>query len=223
MLVLVGTIVVVAATAIAGPTSVGSLVGSKNATLDGQAPLPHTTMLSGDNLQVNDGLAIVALDQGNRMILGHGTEASFSREAGEVTVSLARGNVLMYHPEEGSVFRVKIGDVTVTPEQGSRALGELAMSDGLLVVTAKDGVLQVKKAGSMQEVSKGKTITIAESAADAPTQMRQGRRHLKHLIHVSPADLFYLGLGAEAGSTAWAIVEASSGAAPAVSPIAPGP
>jgi hypothetical protein len=178
---MVGVMLVAAATAVAGPTAIGSLVGSRNATLDGQAPLPHTTMLSGDDLQVNDGLAIVALDQGNRMILGRGTEASFSREADGVTVSLARGNVSLYHSEEGSGFRVKAGDVTVAPAKGYRTLGEVAMADGLLLVTAKTGTLQVEKGGATQEVTQGKTITLATNAAGAPAPVPP-KRHIKHIL-----------------------------------------
>jgi acetylornithine/succinyldiaminopimelate/putrescine aminotransferase len=66
---------------IGGSMPVGALMGSKNATIDGQVPLPHTTLLSGDSLHVSNGLAVVTLEQGNRMLLGRETEASFLREA----------------------------------------------------------------------------------------------------------------------------------------------
>ncbi len=222
VIAVVGVMLVAAATANAAPNPIGSLVASRNATLDGQAPLSHTTMLSGDSLQVNDGLAIVALDQGNRMILGRGTEASFLRQADGVTVSLARGNVSLYHSQQGSGFRVKVGDVTVAPAKGYRTLGEVAMADGLLMVTAKDGTLQVEKSGTTQEVTKGKTITIAAPAAGAPAPMPQGRRHIKRIIHVSPSALLFLGIGAEAGGTAFAIYEATKTPS-VVSPVAPIP
>jgi len=209
--------------AIGSPMPLGSLLGSKNATLDGQAPLPHTTLLEGDNLRVDDGLAMVSLDQGNRMVLGRQTQASFLREADAVTVSLTQGNLSLYHPPAGRMFRIKAGDVTVSPAKGYQTLGEVAMSDGLLAVTAKDGALQVEKNGALQEVGKGKTITIATTAAAAPTPADpQGRRHLKHIIRLSPTALLFLGLGAEAGFVAWAIVSANNGGQPA-SPVTPGP
>lgn len=209
--------------AMAFPSSapVGSLMGSKNATLDGQAVLPHTTLLSGDKVQVNDGLAMVALEQGNRMILGRETEASFLREADRVSISLTHGNLALYHPQASQPFRVKVGDVTVAPEDGIKTMGEISMLDGLLVVTAKDGTLKVEKAGTTQEVSKGKTITMPASAGSAPTPVPDGNVHLKHIWKLSPAALLYLGIGAGVGLTIWGIVEATSGGGPPASPVAP--
>lgn len=209
------------AMAVGSPDPVGSLMGSKNATLDGQAVLPHTTLLSGDSLQVKDGLALVTLDQGNRMILGSQTEASFMKEADAVSVSLTHGNVALYHPQTSQPFRVKVGDVTVTPARGVKAMGEVAMVDGLLVVTAKDGALQVEKAGTTQEVTKGRTITMATTAGSAPTPLPDGNRHIKRILKISPTALLYLAIGAGVGGTIWAIVEATSGGGPAASPVTP--
>ena len=208
-------------TAIGGSMPIGALMGSTNATVDGRTPLPHTTLLSGDNLQVNNGLAVVTLDEGNRMILGSETQASFLREADAVSVSLAEGNLSLYHPAASKAFRVRAGDVIVAPAKGYRALGEIAMVDGLLSVTAKDGALQVEKAGTTQEVSKGKTITIRARPAAAPGADPQGHRHIKRILHLSPAALLFLGLAAEAGFTIWAIVAATSGPPAPVSPVAP--
>lgn len=212
--------------AVGGALPVGALMGSENATVDGQNPLPHTTLLSGDNLQVKDGLAMVTLDQGNRMLLGRETQASFLREADAVTVSLTKGNLALYHPQASRAFRVKAGDVTVTPAKGYRTLGQVAVAEGYLAVMAKDGALQVEKAGTTQEVGKGQTITIATAAGAAPTPSPQGRgrRHIKHILRVSPGLLLILGIAAEAGGVAWAIVAATSGAPPPpVSPVAPAP
>jgi len=207
--------------AMASPDAIGSLVGSKNAVLDGQGALAHTTVLSGDQLQVNDGMALMTLDQGNRMILGRETEASFMRDANGVTVSLSRGNVSLYHPESSTGFRVQVGDVTVVPEQGYKTLGEVAMVDGLLLVTAKDGALQIEKGGTTKEVSAGKTITIATTSAGAPTPNPPGKQHLKHIgLHISNGALLFVGLAAEVGGGATAIVLATR-APKQVSPFVP--
>jgi len=177
----IGCIGLAAATAVGSPIPIGSLVGSRNATLDGQAPLPHTTLLSGERLQVNDGLAMVALDQGNRMILGRGTEASFSREADGVTVSLTRGTMSLYHAEAGTGFRVKVGDVTVTPARGYTTMGEIAVVDGLLVVAAKDGSLQIlDDTGTTKKLTKGETVTITTAAARAPLPVPPGNLRISH-------------------------------------------
>ncbi len=220
VLALVGTFVLAAMTAIGDPIPVGSLTGSKNATLDGQAALPHTALLNGDNLQVNDGLAMVALDQGNRMVMGRDTEVSFSREENAVTVSLTHGTMSLYHPKASRSFRVKVGDVVVAPLQAPKTLGEVAMVNGLLMVTVKEGTLQVEKAGTYQQVSAGKTITIAAPSAGTPSSMPQPNRDPKHTHNVSPKTSVLLGIGPEVGATAWAISAASSSGTP-VSPVAP--
>ena len=153
---------------LAGSAAVGSVAGSRNATLSGEALVPNTTVFSGDNLQVRDGVAVVALDQGNRMVFGRETEASFLREAKDVTVLLSRGDVSMYHPGASLGVRVKAGDVTVSPAAGYKTLGEVAMLDGSLVVTAKQGMLQVERQGRTEQVAEGKTVTLPVTAARAP-------------------------------------------------------
>jgi len=208
--------------AMAGAMPVGALMGSKDATVDGQAPLPHTTLMSGDSLQVKNGLAMLALDQGNRMILGRQTQASFLREADAVTVSLTRGNLSLYHPQTVSSFRIKAGDVTVSPAKGYKTLGQVAMADGFLAVSAKEGALQVEKSGAVQQVAQGKTITISTDAASAPVPGPQGRGK-PHLKRVPAAVWIALGVAAGTGFVAWAIVNATSGGGQAVSPVNPAP
>lgn len=168
----------VPAAAASGPMPIGSLTGSKNTTLDGRVPLPHTTVLSGDTLHVTDGIAMVVLNHGTRLMLGSGTAASFSRANDGVVAALSRGNILIYHALEGTGFRVKIGGVTVAPAQDCRTLGEVAMVSGLLEVTAKEGVLQVEESGKIREVSKGKTITIVTGAGRSSTPVPPGKQHI---------------------------------------------
>jgi hypothetical protein len=141
---------------LAGSAAVGSIAGSRNATLSGEALVPNTTVFSGDHLQV---------DQGNRMVFGRETEASFLREAKEVTVLLSRGNVSMYHPGASLGVEVKAGGMTVRPAAGYPTRGEVAMLDGTLVVTAKQGMLQVERQGRTEQVAEGKTVTLPVTAA----------------------------------------------------------
>jgi hypothetical protein len=166
-----------AATAAAGgPDVVGSLVGSRNATLDGQTPLAHTVLLSGDKLKVTDGLAMMTLDRGNRMALGADSEVSFQREAKMLTVVMAQGILSLYLPPEGSELRVKAGNVTVAPVQGGKVLGDIAVADGMLMVRVNDGLLKIEKDGTTSEVGKGHTMTIpiATAASSSPGNSRLG-------------------------------------------------
>lgn len=154
------------------------------------------------------------------MLLGSNTDASFLEEADGVTVSMTRGNMSLYHPEASKGFRVKIGDVTVLPAKGYRTMGEVAMLNGLLQVTAKDGALQVEQSGKTKEVSKGKTITISTTADRAPTPVPPGKLHIKHILNHK--GLIYLGAGAILVGTTVAIVEITT-RGPAASIVKPTP
>ena len=165
-------IVLVAALAVVpafgGSAVVGSVAGSMNATLGGQALIPNTTIFSGDSLQVKDGAAVVAVGRGSRLVFGRETVASFLREASEVTVLLGQGNVSLYQGQAGVNLRVKVGTVTVAPTGEFKTLGEIAMVNGAVVVTAKEGKLRVEGNGPAQEVVKGKTIMVSAKAARSP-------------------------------------------------------
>jgi hypothetical protein len=99
------------------------------------------------------------------MVFGRDTEASFLRDSNEVTVLLGQGNVSVFHDVDGMPVRMKIGDVSVVPVSGFKTLGEVAMLNGAVVITAKDGALRVDEGnGQVVNVAKGKTITVAPRA-----------------------------------------------------------
>ena len=158
-LILLGLVAV--APVFAGSAVVGSVAGTMNATVGGQTLLPNTTLFSGDSLQVKDGVAVVALGNASRMVFGRDTVASFLRESDEVTVLLGQGSISVFHDVSGAPVRMKIGDVSVVPVSGFKTLGEVAMLNGVVVVTAKDGALRVDEGnGKVVNVAKGKTITV---------------------------------------------------------------
>jgi len=161
---LVGAVATVPA--LAGSAVVGSVAGSMNASVGGQSLLPNTTIFSGDSLQVRDGVAVIAVGTNSRVIFGRDTVASFLRDSKEVTVVLSHGNVSMLRPNEGTSLRVKAGEISVTPATGFKTLGEVAMLNGSVVVTAKEGTLQVDDHGATKNVTKGQTIVLAPRTAD---------------------------------------------------------
>jgi len=149
----------VAASAFAGSAVIGSVAGSLNATVGGQALNPNTVIFSGDSLQVKEGAAVVALENGSRMAFGRNTSASFLRDANQVTVLLEQGNVSVYHPDNRVGVAVKAGDVTVEPAPGFKSLGEVAMLNGTVVVTAKQGTLRVAGNGTTTDLAAGSIDT----------------------------------------------------------------
>jgi hypothetical protein len=153
--------------ALAGSAVIGSVAGSMNATVGGQALLPNTTIFSGDSVQVRDGAAVLALSNASRMVLGRDTVASFLRDNNAVTVLLSQGTVSVFHPSDGPAVQVKAGTVSVAPAQGFKTLGEVAMLNGSVVISAKEGALDVSDHGATKKVAKGQTIVIAPKAKDS--------------------------------------------------------
>lgn len=166
LLLLVGLVAL--APAFAGSAVVGSVAGSTNATVGGVALRPNTTLFSGDSVQVKDGVAIVAVGKTSRVVFGRETIASFLRDANEVTILLGQGNVSLFHPDNSVALRVKVGDVSVTPEGGFKTLGEVAMLGDALVISSKEGTLLVNNGEQTVRVAKGKTLTITSKSARAP-------------------------------------------------------
>jgi len=164
LMLMLGVVPVLGASAV-----VGAVAGSTNATVGGQALVANTTLFSGDSLPVSDGTAVVAMGMGSRMVFGRDTVASFERGPDEVTVLLGRGSVSIYHPKEGVGLRVKVGEISVSAGKEYKTLGEVAMVNGIIVVTAKEGSLRVEGTGRALEVKEGKTVTIAQNAGRAPS------------------------------------------------------
>jgi hypothetical protein len=176
MLLLLGVMAV--APVYAGSAVIGSVAGSLNATVGGQALAPSTVIFSGDSLQVKDGAAVVALDNGNRMAFGRETEASFLREASIVEVVLGHGNVSMYQANNGTGLMVKAGDYEITPTAGYKTLGEVAMLNGVVTVTSKQGSLRVDGEGRTQNVTQGKSIRLNTRTARTPAPQTGGSQAL---------------------------------------------
>lgn len=151
--------------ALAGSAVIGSVAGSSNAWIGGETLLPNTTIFSGDSLQVHDGVAVVAVGKSGRLVFGRDTVASFERNAGEVTVLLSQGNVSVFHPGDGAAVRVKVGEISVAPTTGFKSLAEVAMLSGSVIVSAKEGALDVDDHGSTKRVAQGHTIVITPKIA----------------------------------------------------------
>jgi len=176
--ILVGALgILLSGSAYAGSAVVGSVAGGVDATLRGQNLVTDATVFSGDSLQVKDGVAVIALGLGSRLVFGRASTVSFSREADSVTAVLGQGNVSLFHPEAGVGMQVKAGEVTISPAKGFKTLGEVAMANGMVVVTTKEGLLRVEGNGQAVEVAKGKTIVVAPKAARAPQGGAGGHGH----------------------------------------------
>jgi len=153
------------AVAYAGPSIIGLVKGSTNASIGEAALLPDTALFSGDSLDVGDGLALVALGSTSRMLLYHQTRASFLRDSDSVTVLLGQGAVSLFHAQNALPVRMKVGDLFVAPVSGLETLGDVAAGSGVVKVTARSGRLRVEGNGQAIIVAKGQTLTLDLRAA----------------------------------------------------------
>jgi hypothetical protein len=159
---------VLAVSARAGSPAVGSIAGSVNASLNGEPIRPDTLVFHGDRLRVEDGAVVAALGQGGRLVFGRDTQASFLRGARGIDVVLASGNVSIYAPSSGNPLRVRLCLLSIRPLAGFETLGDVAAVNGLAVVTAKKGALEVQGAGPALDVREGHTITLPLKTARVP-------------------------------------------------------
>jgi hypothetical protein len=150
------------------PAVIGSVAGGTNATVGGQTLQANSMLFSGDTLRVSNGAAEVAMDMGSLVVFGRDTVASFDRVPNEVIVLLGQGNVSMFHPQDAVGLRVRVGTVSVFAGQGFKTAGEVAMVNGAVVVTAKEGMLRVEGPERSMELTKGKTIAIMPKSAGSP-------------------------------------------------------
>jgi hypothetical protein len=149
-------------------TPLGSVKQSTNATLSGRPLLPETLVFSDQVIQVGDGAALIAINDGSRLVLGKETVASLRQERGELAVLLNGGSLSIYHQSTSGTLRVKADDLSVVPESGFRTLGQVTVLNGTVVVSSKNGMLRVEGHGQPFEVRQGKTITIRQRSDRSP-------------------------------------------------------
>jgi|GEM_PF-5568170 len=148
-------------TAMAASAVVGVAVAVSNSSIDGAALESGRTIVSGDDLRVQEGTALVVIGSGSHMLFGPDTSASFERISDEVTAVVSRGNVTLYQPRSEAVrLRVKVDDLLLQPAAGDETLGDVAVSDGGLYVTTKQGTLRLEEGGSTMDLPKGKWIRL---------------------------------------------------------------
>jgi len=153
--------------ALAG-AALGTIAGAVNATVSGEAIQPDTVVFSGDTLQIGDRGAVVVMTRGNRVVFGQRTAASFRKGSNEVAVLLQGGNLSMFHPTSAESLCVRLGPLSVSPMKGFNTLGDVALLNGVAVVTAKEGKLRLEKNGSVVEVRTGQTVTVSTKVAREP-------------------------------------------------------
>jgi len=203
--------------ALASSAVVGSVTRSKDASVSGQTLLPNTTIFSGDSLEVKDGVAVVVVGNNCRLILSRNTTATFLKDTNEITVTLNQGNVSAYYSLEGTPLRVKAGEVSITAAPGPKAVGEVTMGDGSIVITAKEGTLQVEDQGAVQNLPQGQTMVTGPK-----TKKRGAMTAIIAAGGVGAAAAIVAGLELNKAQFAATCVPTPSPASP-VSPTAPCP
>ncbi|HEV2493841.1 MAG TPA: hypothetical protein VG204_12315 [Terriglobia bacterium] len=177
--------------ALGGSTVVGSVAGSLNSMVGDQPVLPNAVIFSGDTVRVKDGATVIAVSGGSQFVVGRESQASFLRDGSTISVLLGRGNLSVYETRSTLGLEVKADGLSIVPEKGFKTLGEVAMLDGAVRVTVKEGILRVEGNGSPIEVAKGRTITIQPKMMRAPQANVSGGNHSQKVLTLAA-----LGVGA---------------------------
>ncbi len=168
-LVLLAPGLLAAVPAFAGSVVVGAVRGAVNTTMGQQPVIPGSTVFTGEDLRIGNGVAVVTVGQGSRVVFGRDSLARFERESNSVTARLGSGSVSVFHPlADKTDLHLRMGNVIVTPANGHQTMGEIAMNGNALVVSATDGVLTVQADGTVTSVTKGRTMNFTPKTARAP-------------------------------------------------------
>jgi hypothetical protein len=153
----------------AGSPPIGVVARGVQAMVSGQPTYYDTALFNSDKVQVKDGgLAIVKLTRGGVVVLHSQTVASFSREEDGVDVELDHGSISMVEPLEAKPLGVRAAGVFVEPVRGFKTLGDVALLNNRLSVTAREGRIRLEGRGIVTDIAKGKTITLNIAGGDAP-------------------------------------------------------
>ncbi len=167
--VVFGVGLVAAAPAFAGSVVVGSVLGATEATMGPELVIPGSAVFSGDDLRIRNGVAVVTVGQGSRIVFGRDSLARFERESDSVTTILADGSISVFHPlGDKTDLHFRIGNVTITPARGYETLGEVVMNSNALVISASQGLLTVQANGTTTSVTKGHSMNLIPKASRAP-------------------------------------------------------
>jgi hypothetical protein len=156
----------------ASSAAIGSVTATTNATLNGQPLLPKSAVFSGDMLSVKNGAVEIVLSDGSRLVFGQDTEASFLGEVNVVTAVLGHGTVVLFHPTGSAGLQLKVSDFLIVPAEEFKTQGQVAMLNGEVVVTSRDGSLRIEGNGPPMEVPSGKTVTIPLNTGPGPLNAR---------------------------------------------------
>jgi hypothetical protein len=186
-----GAVLIFGFTLIFGPCSgygfqaaaLGSVVESLQATISSEPLAIRSTVFSGDELQVGEGMAVIATSGGSRVAFSRNSRTEFRGDRANVGLKLGAGEISLYHPVKAGRMRVEIQELAVTPEPGFRTRGEIAMVQQAVVITAREGRLWVEGAGSPLEVKQGSSVTlIPQRAPQTGASATQSKNKTKYIM-----------------------------------------
>jgi ferric-dicitrate binding protein FerR (iron transport regulator) len=152
----------------AGPATMGRVVASAPATLNGVTIPREATMFSGDRLTTGaEGWARLYLDEGEQVHLAALTEARAARASERVDVELMNGRVLL-QTRAGSGVNVQTNGLAIVPV-GQEAVWEVTRASATeVVVAARSGSVEVHGANRSLSVPAGRSARVTTSAAASP-------------------------------------------------------
>jgi hypothetical protein len=150
-----------------GQTAFATLTSTGEVTVNGAPAGQSTAVFAGDRVQTGANGAATLSAQGSSIVLPGGSDVVI----GANQISLGCGSVDVV---TSSGMPVQVGDFTISPTSGTVRFG-ISHQNGRLLVTSRDGSLNVSHAGRVSTLTPGQT---AEEPAPGCGEVAQQHRRV---------------------------------------------
>lgn len=153
--------------AASGTEALGRVVSAAPATVNGQVLPNDSTLFNGDRLATGpQGWARVFLSQGEQIHLGSQSQAQARRQGDRIEVELVAGQLALRTRGSNNVS-VRSNGLEITPRTPTNAVWEVArLGDGITVVSARQGALEVRASNRTVEVLPGQSLRVQSRLVD---------------------------------------------------------
>ena len=188
------------------------LTTAGHAMLNGSDSPSSSAVFNGDVIATAVNAAATIDSAGSMVLVMPNSSVQFKGNA----VDMGNGDVVV---TTSKAMAVKVGKFTITPAAGQSAKFEVSHAAGMVVISARQGSLNISDGKSTQLLAEGQQTTQSDSgqlAAKAETPASG-----TSAVHMSKTAVWLLGGGIAAGGATAAILFATRGSSHAVSTSTP--
>jgi len=188
------------------------LTTAGHATVNGSDSPNSSAVFDGDVIATPIGAAATIDSQGSMVLVMPNSSVQFKGNA----VDMGNGDVVV---TTSKAMAVKVGKFTITPAAGQSAKFEVSHAAGMIVISARQGSLNISDGKNTQVLQEGQQTTQSDSGELAAKDQTPASG--TSAVHVSKTTAWWIGGGIAAGGATAAILLATRGSSHAVSTSTP--